>query len=380
MVCGSLRRVTRWCLAAVAMIVTAAGCSGAAESSSPSETTSGQQPAPVDLSVVGDEIAAGIEAHFDNSPAGAYDNVRAVVVTVGGQRVVERYFKSSADATSDIASVTKSVMSMLIGRALDDGDLDSVDQTLAELLPSYAGEMSPQTEAITLRQVLTMTSGLPSVLDDVEFLTRRDWVGTILADGPSQPPGQGFAYSSDGSHLLSAILEEATGRKVLDYAREKLFTPLGIDTDPAAEPIMQADVPPEYEQADFAWPRDPEGFHWGWCCIKLTARDMDKLGQLWLNEGTWNGTQLVSADWVTESTRPHVETNGSPEHYGYHWWVTEVDGHPAFAAAGLGGQLIEVVPALDLVVAVSSVIETGNAEAEELIEMVAYVIAPALRN
>lgn len=126
---------------------------------------------------------------------------------------------------------------------------------LAELLPSYRSVMYPKTSAITLRQLLTMTSGLPP--DDVfdrypEVPPSGDWAAKILTDGPVQRPGEGFRYSSVGSHLLSAILRQATGRSVLDHAREKLFDPLEIDTVPAAEPIIAAKNVPAYEKAAFA--------------------------------------------------------------------------------------------------------------------------------
>ena len=107
---------------------------------------------------------------------------------------------------------------------------------------------------------------------------------------------------------------------------------------------------------------------------------MVKLGQLWLNGGSWDGTQVVSADWVTASTGAQVATGEPPaDHYGYQWWVTEADGHPAYAAVGYAGQLIEVVPALDLVVAVSSVEEVGNAQAGSYMNIVSTIVAPALR-
>ncbi len=336
---------------------------------------------PADLEAVGDQVAAGVQALFDESPTGAYDNVRAVLVAVDGHRIVERYYESSAAATHNVWSVTKSVMSMLVGIALEDGHIDSVDQTLAELLPSYADHMSPQTEAITLQQVLTMTAGLPTGADEEELATTRDWVAAMLDASPVSRPGRDFAYSNPGSHLLSAILVEATGQPVLEYAREQLFSPLGIVTDPAAEPVMLAAAAAEYAEARFAWPTDPAGLHTGWCCLKLTARDMETLGQLWLDEGEWNGTQVVPAEWVAESTRPHVATTElGRAHYGYQWWVTEADGRPAFAAVGYDGQLVEIVPELDLVVVVVSEEGTMNVQSDALLSIVANVIAPAVRN
>lgn len=112
----------------------------------------------------------------------------------------------------------------------------------------------------------------------------------------------------------------------------------------------------------------------------MTAPDMAKLGELMLNDGRWGDTQVVSAEWVTQSTRTQVSASGVADRYGYQWWVTEADGHPAFAAVGVGGQLIEVVPELDLVVVVSSIQQPGNAEGDALIEMVSQVVAPLLRD
>jgi CubicO group peptidase (beta-lactamase class C family) len=230
-----------------------------------------------------------------------------------------------------------------------------------------------------LRQLLTMTGGLPlgTITGGFDFVTTRDWVAAILAN-PEQPPGQAFNYSNGSSHLLSAIVATATKRSTLQYAREKLFGPLGIDTEPAAELPARAESIPAYNKAAFAWPKDPQGYHLGFSYLKLTAPDMAKLGQLWLDRGRWQGRRLVSEAWVDESTRPHVPTRGAVSlgDYGYQWWVTKVNGHPAYAALGYGGQLIEVVPHLGLVVAVSSAAEEiGNADASEL---VSEVIVPAL--
>jgi CubicO group peptidase (beta-lactamase class C family) len=371
-----LRRVG----AAALLLAVLAGCSGPAQA--PTTRRSDATPiASVDPRIVGAEIDERIQAHFDNSPD-AFKNVRAVLVTVDGRPVLERYFGSSADDTSDTLSVTKSVMSILIGIALDEGLIDSVDQTLVELLPTHAADMAAASRAVTLRQVLTMTGGFPPQSYDVgpdAWFRADDPTRRILSDGPVQVSEPDFSYSNAGSHLLSVIVAEATGRSTLDYAREKLFTPLGIDTEPAVEPVVTGDVIPGYDEAAFAWPRDAQGYHFGDCCIKLSARDMAKLGQLMLDDGRWQGAQIVSAEWVRTSTRPQVPAGGAAEHYGYQWWVTEADGHPAYAAVGRYGQLVEVVPPLDLVVVVSSVAAPGNA-GDSMVSMVSYVVAPAFRS
>jgi len=230
------------------------------------------------------DLEKRIQAFLDVDNGGAFEHVRAISVTVDARPVFERYYHSTAATTGNVFSVTKSVMSMLIGIALDERRLRSVEQTLAELLPKYAAVMPAQVKAITLRQVLTMTAGLPADPPDLPgFVRTADWVAGILREGTQQPPGTSFTYSSAGSHLLSAILRQASGGSILGYAREKLFTPLGISTIPAAEPVAREENLAAYNRARFAWPTDPQGNYVGFTFLKLTARDMDKLGRLWLN-------------------------------------------------------------------------------------------------
>ena len=368
-------------LAAVILAVSTA-CGGSTSGSGSGETPAGQQTSssPEQLAAVFDEL---VESDIGS---GGYKDLRAVLVLVGGRPLVERYYDSSAEATNNVASVTKSVISILVGVALDEGVLGSVDQTLSELLPEYAAIMAPDVAGVTLEQVLTMTAGLPEdprAPATTPYYLTEDWVAAILSGGLEQPPGEGFGYASAGSHLLSAILVEATGRSVLDYARDKLFNPLGISTDPAAEPLAVEENLPVYEAASFAWPVDPQGVHLGDAFLKISAPDMAKIGQLMLAGGRWDEKQIVPAAWVTESTRAHVSTGGygvGGDDYGYHWWVTTADGHDAFAAAGFGGQLIEVVPDLDLVVVVSCTIPDGNVrlDASSFRGLVNAVVAPAI--
>jgi len=377
---GPLRRLLLASTPATLVFALVIGCSGSPAARSPD---AGPSLTAATRQFTAADLEKRVQAFLDLDYSGSFDHVRAILVTVRGRPVVERYYNSSAPTTSNVFSVTKSVMSALIGIALDEKRLRSVDQTLAELLPAHAATMAPQVKAITLRQVLTMTAGLPADpagVDPPGFMASGDWVASILHTGTEQPPGKGFSYSSAGSHLLSAILAEATGRSTLDYAREKLFTPMGIDTIPAAEPVAREENLPAYNRAGFAWPKDPQGHHVGFSLLKLTARDMDKLGQLWLNEGRWGDRQLVSAAWVIESTRPHVPTGNTPEHYGYQWWVTTADEHRAFAAMGAGGQLVEVVPDLGLVVVVSSADAIGNAGPDSYLDLVSTHIAPAIRD
>lgn len=330
-------------------------------------------------------VAQAVDETLAEDTVGVYDDLRAVIVALGPEIVLERYMDSSAEETSTVASVTKSVMSMLIGIAVDEGAIGSLDETLAELLPRYADDMDRQTGSATLRQVLTMTAGFPAdAPPGAPYRTSgKDWVRDMLRRGVTRRPGEAFAYSSTGSHLLSAILTEATGRTALGYARQKLFDPLGIDTRPAAQPLAVPQSIPEYDAADFAWAVDPQGRNMGDFSLKLTARDMLKLGRLALQDGRWRGRQVVPYQWIAESTRAQVHTGGQndiTDEYGYQWWVTTTAvGRRAFAAAGYGGQLIEVVPDLDLVVVVSNTIpDVVRASPGLFLQMVDQSIAPVV--
>ena len=364
-------------LVAAMVVVAAAACAGSTGTAVPKR-----------------EVAAQIDAELDDyfTIADTYGQVRAVLVYHQGEPVLERYTDAEAEDYWATQSVTKSVMSLLIGVALDQGYLDSVDQTLAELLPDYAADMSPQVGAITLREVLTHTAGFPDEWNgSYAFTDSEDWVRTTVIDRADVGPHDGsFGYSNAGTHLLSAILVEATGRSVLEFARANIFEPLGIESRPAWqspsggwEATPEEEALTEYYEAGFAWPVDPQGLHLGFVYLKLRPADLARIGQLYLDEGRWDGTQLVPASWVRESTEAQVEATGAGEAYGFMWWVTEVDGDPAYVAWGYGGQMIEVVPDRELVVVLATALDERDATAPNkavgpvsATDMVSMVIAP----
>ena len=281
----------------------------------------------------------------------------------GGEPVLKRYMGGAGPEDYwEVRSVTKSVVSVLIGIAIDQGDIEGVDQTLGELLPDYADVMTPEVAAITLRQVLTHTAGFSESWDltGLRYWESDDAVRAILADRAAAGPIDGsFAYSDAGSHLLSAVLTRATGQSVLEFARANLFDPLGIPSEPAFEPVFVADVADEafwtaFYDADFAWMMDPQGNHGGGAGLKLRPQDLARIGQLYLDGGRWNGEQVISASWVQASTSAQVDAYEDLDSYGYLWWVTELVRDPAYLASGLGGQIIAVAPDRDLVVVVAS--------------------------
>jgi CubicO group peptidase (beta-lactamase class C family) len=287
----------------------------------------------------------------------------------------------------DVQSVTKSLTSTLVGVALGTRDLRSLDQTVGELLgPRLPAGADPRLGKVTVGQLLTMTGGLardvpggggdPGLSE--QMVASRDWVRHILGGRLTTAPGAGLAYSNAGSHLLSAIVADATGQSTLAFARDKLIGPLGIASDGAAEPVIPTAPPAQlqaYEQASVAWPKDPQGYHLGFGGLKLPSRDLAKLGFLYLNGGRWEGNQLVPEAYVRAATQAHTEmVPAEADDYGYLWPVGTVAGHHSFRAWGYGGQIIQVVPDLDLVVVIPSDLQPH----EDAPSLVPLVILPAI--
>lgn len=382
---GRRRLITAARCALVLVMVMVGGCAGtsaAPDGASQHARVSSPAPAPADAG----KVTAATETYLANIYSPAIANIRAVLVTVDRRPLVQLYRGSTPTQTHDVHSVTKSVMGTLVGIALFENELHSLDDTLATLLPQHRKQMGTAVAGITLRQLLTMTSGLPADPangDPPDSLSGPDWVAKTLRNGTVAPPGTAFAYSSAGSHLLSAVLTHAVGMSVLDYARPRLFEPLGVDTRNAFEPrTLDEKVFAQYDKADFAWPKDPTGIQFGFGALKMAPRDLAKLGQLYLDGGRWDGRQVVPANWVKEATSTQVRAQGSgfafSEGYGYQWWVTKERGHPAYAAVGFGGQLVEVIPDMRLLLVTAAETGDNTLRWEQLRGMVADAVLPAV--
>jgi len=275
--------------------------------------------------------------------AGEAPGLRSLLVQRNGVLVAEAYFNGcAADSLEQVWSVTKSVMSILTGIALEEGYLNSLNQTLAEFLPPLVDSLPADKGRITLLQLLTMTSGLQWHEMDGggeynRWVTSGDMIQYIVDRPWAHPPGQTFLYNTGGSHLLSVVLTEATDVSTLEFARQHLFSPLGIQA--------------------VDWWDDDRGYFTGGMGLLLRPRDMMKLGELFLREGRWGSARVVPGAWVHESTAPHVSTANAvpfgPE-YGYSWWVGRGQGRDFYFANGYAGQIILVAPALDLVIVATS--------------------------
>ncbi len=275
--------------------------------------------------------------------------VSALVVVRHGQIAAEGYVAPfQAKSRQHVFSCTKTVLSALIGIALNEEQIESLDEPVLSFFPDAAFDnVDERKQRLTLRHLLTMSTGLewheeaPYTNDSLGRMVRsRDWVQFILDQPMIAEPGEVFAYNSGVSHLLSALIQQTTGQTAQDYAKEKLFDPLGF-----------SDVP---------WQTDPQGRAIGGWGLSLTAREMAKLGLLYLYEGAWDGEQLVPKAWVEQSTTQHIQGEGAEHGYGYgygygfQWWIIPELSPRAFAALGLMGQHILVIPEQDLVVVFAS--------------------------
>ena len=321
-------------------------------------------PTPPKASVNYQAVEAAIEDQIKAGSLGL-STINAVMVSVDGKTVVAHYRNGARpDQALHVWSVTKSVTSALIGIAIGEGLIDSLDATLAQLLPEYRTHLNAQQAKITLRQLMTMTAGYPSDQPTTEleamFAHRSDPVPMVLRKGPATEPGAIFEYSSIGSHLVSAVLRSALRRAdgdhprtILQYARQKLFDPLEIDSRPAYEkPTSGTDIEDFDALTEFGWGTDAGGLHSGCCLLRLRPADMVKLGELYLGNGVWHGKQILPVGWVQQTMTP----SSLSSRYGLMWWLeTDQGGKAIWAAEGSDGQLIAVVPDRQVVVAIGSV-------------------------
>lgn len=241
----------------------------------------------------------------------------------------------------DLQSMTKSVVALLVGIALDRGMIKSVDVPLLSFFPEYADLGSPERDRITLRDLLTMRAGLDWPIKPYLAMARRvdaspDPYRVVLEQPMVAQPGKRWRYNNGAAELVGGVVQKATGRRLDQFAKETLFEPLGI--------------------TDWEWGRmangDP-GASWG---LRLRPRDLAKIGQLVLNHGAWHGRQIVSSAWIDDMIAPHVVRPKTT--YGYLWWLSRraVGGHDVdvVSAIGWGGQYLDIVPSLNVVVVVTA--------------------------
>ena len=289
------------------------------------------------------------EAYYN---ADELDTIYSLLVVKNGYLVAERYFNEGAvDQKDRLQSATKSYASALVGIALEQGYLSSVDQKMLEFFPEVIDSITdPRKEEVTIRQMLQMRAGYPWEETDPAL-----WQGLLSGVYPPlieefplvADPGTEFNYSNLTSNWLGIIVDRATGTSLKSYAEENLFVPIGAEVG--------------------EWGQDAEGHNNGCGDLHFTARDAARFGLLYLNDGQYQGNQVVSAAWVKESLQSYTEdinaSGGFPANwglsfsdigYGYQWWSAMAGDHRVDFAWGHGGQLIVLVGEFDMVIVVTA--------------------------
>jgi CubicO group peptidase (beta-lactamase class C family) len=304
-----------------------------------------------------DKIAAALDL-IRRSDTG----IHSLLIVRHGCLVSENYFRGyDRNRMSDLYSVTKSVVSTLVGMGIDRGQIASVDARIADILGFGSfRDADPRKDNVTVGNLLTMTSGLQWIEGDRAYwsmMSASDPIEYVMGLPLVAEPGATFNYDSGAVHILSSIMRKRTGMESADFARRFLFEPLGIKR--------------------FDWQKDRNGLSIGGWGLRLTPRDMAKVGYLVLREGAWDGRRIVSKAWLDAATSAQVMETGSPDglRYGYLWWIyPAVDG---FAALGLDGQTILVVPKKDLVVVITA--STPDHGHKAIFLLLSGYIVPAAR-
>jgi CubicO group peptidase (beta-lactamase class C family) len=269
----------------------------------------------------------------------AFGQLRALIVARDGDVLAERGYRgNSVSAATNIKSASKSIVSALVGIAIDKDVLEGVDQPIAPLLASdLPADPDPRLAEVTIGNLLSMQAGLErtSGANYGAWISSPNWVRDALARPFADEPGGAMLYSTGSSHLLSAILTRATGRSTLELARDWLGPLDGFSIA--------------------GWERDPQGIYLGGNQMAMSTRSLLAFGDLYRNGGrTPDGRQLVSPEWIEASWQPRTASRFTGDAYGYGWFQRDIGGRTVHYAWGYGGQMIYIVPSLELTVVMTS--------------------------
>lgn len=266
------------------------------------------------------------------------DRLQSIVVMQQGDVVLAESFGGPpVDQAVNIKSVSKSVVASLVGCAIEQGRLEGVDLTLGELAPALLPENAdPRVADLRVQDFLTMRIGLErqSGRNYGQWAASDDWVRHALTRPFTAEPGGRMLYSTAGWHVLGAMLSETSGKSLLSLSREWLGLPLDIEFAP--------------------WTRDPQGRYLGGNEMSMSPLEMARFGELYRLGGRWQGKQVMTDNWVSESWQPRTVSPWSGDAYGYGWFLRTLGEYDVAYARGYGGQLIHVVPQANLVVAMTS--------------------------
>jgi CubicO group peptidase (beta-lactamase class C family) len=290
--------------------------------------------------------------------------LHSFLVARHGKLVIEEYFHGyGRDDLHELQSATKSVSSLLIGIAIDQGRIDGVTTPVRGFFPERSQAAGRGWDDLQLRHLLTMTAGLDWRSAEVDGFSApgTDRFRDVLTRSVVTPPGSRFRYVSREINLLAGVLRSSTGQHADVFAAQHLFAPLGV--------------------SEWNWDRNKyDGYPSMAGTLDLRPRDMAKIGQLILDGGVWRGRRIVSEDWIRESTRSHVDAGRGFEGYGFLWWLLqrpeEIDG-PVLQARGLGSQFIVVVPSENVVLTTTGG-NHANGKMDAIMGLLAQLLLPGI--
>jgi CubicO group peptidase (beta-lactamase class C family) len=316
-------------------------------------------------------------------------NIHAVVVVRKGKLAMERYFSGAderwgepigtvqygPEVKHDLRSISKSVTSLLVGIARGEGKFPALDSSAIGFFPQYAGLKTADNARITFADFLTMSSGLAwdeslpyanPANSERRLIDAANPIQYVFEQKLVAPPGTVYNYNGGGTTVLGAAVAKATGQRLDDYARDRLFAPLDI--------------------TDYEWIGLPFAAHHPPAAasgLRLRARDTAKLGQLMLSDGVWRDRQVLPKGWAADSIKPRLNGEGL-YFYGYQWWLGRSFRHGAqltwAAGVGYGGQRLFVVPALDLVVMVNAGHYTSSLQGVIPLGIFNRIVPPAVKD
>ena len=293
--------------------------------------------------------------------------LHSLIVSSRGTPLLEYFGRGAArNRPTNVKSVSKSVISTLVGIAIDKKRIPRIDEPIGTYFPQLRRDADPRKAAVTIEDLLTMRSGLVSTSFDNygSWVASRNWIDYILTRPMEATPGEGMEYSTGNTHLLSAILTKATKQTTWAYAQEQLAAPLGFMLS--------------------RWARDPQGIFFGGNDMLLTPAQMVTLGELYLNRGRRGTRQIVPAAWVDASCTGRGRSRFNPDQtYGYGWWSRDFAGEQACFAWGYGGQYILVFRDLELVVVTTSstvVSDERRDHRRQIFDIVEQLILPAVKS
>ncbi|SDZ03581.1 serine hydrolase domain-containing protein [Tindallia californiensis] len=306
-----------------------------------------------------------------------YHNIAGIVIRDNQETIFENYFHGyTQNDTLHIASVTKSITSILMGIAIDQGLIQNVEQTVLDFFPEYEVKKREKTiHKVTIKHLLTMTTPYKYKYEPyTKVYSSENWTKTVLDLLGGKTLSGDFKYSTIGLQVLSGIIEKATGKSLNDFAAENLFQPLDMKK-PNNLGINNREEYTAFLKDKYVngWIIDPQGTNTAGWGLTLTTKDLAKIGQLYLNMGKWGNQQIISKEWIEESTKVH--SKWGERSYGYLWWIVDDKKNKCFTAIGDGGNILYVDAGNKIVVAITS---RFMPRAKDRIELIRKHIVPQI--